>query len=118
MKVQQIMDGMTQANRRLSMKVDELEETGESKAQAERNYKVEYAKALLGLRTDGIPMAIIKEVAMGTPSVADLKYQWDKSEIIFTANKESIKSENTKVDTYRSMLSWEKMEFDKSGIAA
>ena len=46
MTPQQIMDGMAEKNRMLSMKNDELVKLYESYAEAEREYNIAYAKKL------------------------------------------------------------------------
>ena len=117
MEVARIISGMTQKNQELSIKVDELESLGEQRAQAERNYKVAYATKLMLLRTDGIQMALINDVAKGDRNVSKLKFEWDLKDAMFRACLERIKSIDKAIETYRSILSWEKMEFEKSGLS-
>lgn len=116
MKAPQIIDGMTKKNLELQMKVEELENLAEELAQAERAYKMKYAQKLLELKDLGTQMAIITDVARGDKIVADLKFQWDIKQAIFNACRERIRSINTSIDTYRSILSWNKMEYEKAGI--
>lgn len=117
MQVPQIIEGMTKKNRELQMKVDELESLAESMAQAEREYKMMYAKRLLELKGEGTPMAIITDVARGDKVVAELKFKADVQQAVFNACRERIRSINAAIDTYRSILSWNKMEYEKAGLS-
>jgi len=44
--------------------------------EAERDYRIALSGHLLRLKTDGIQMSIIKEVALGNKAIADLKFQF------------------------------------------
>ena len=116
MQVPQIISGMQEKNRQLSMKVDELEELAEKKAQAERAYKVAYARRVMEMRADGIAVTIVQKMADGDPGIAELKYQYDVADAVFNGCRERIKTLNTAIDTYRSLLSWNKAELEKAGI--
>ena len=108
---QDIMNGMAQKNRELSMKIDELTTLAENMAQAEREYNMLFAEKLLRLKSDGNAITTAKDLAKGDKHVADLLFQFRVSEAIYDACKKKIASLNTSIDTYRSLLSWYKLEY-------
>lgn len=116
MKVAAIMNGMRDKNHQLSMKVTEMEDLSEKKALAEREYRKAYATKVFELTHAGTAVTVAKTLAKGDKAVADLKYEFDVAKGIYDACREQISALNTAIDTYRSLLSWNKMEYEKSGI--
>ena len=114
---QQIMNGMIEKNRQLSMKVDELSELAENMALAERDYNMAYAKKLLELKAAGNAITTAKDLAKGDKFVADYLFDYRVAEAIHEACKKKIYSLNTAIETYRSLLSWEKTELRQAGVS-
>ena len=114
MTPQGIMDGMQKKNRELSMKNDELPELAENMAQAERNFNVEYAKKILELKSEGMAITLAKEVAKGYRPIADLLFTYHVAEAVYDSAKKKIASLNMAIDTYRSLLSWQKSELERA----
>ena len=110
---QNIMDGMAQKNRELSMNVDELPELAEAMAQAERDYNIIYAQKLLMLKADGVAIGLAKELAKGDKVVADALFKYRIADAVYDAKKKKIHSLDTAIDTYRSLLSWYKIEYSQ-----
>jgi len=104
----QIMDGMADKNRMLTQKNDEYIDLSEKRAQAERAYSVAVSKETLRQKADGQSITIIDKVVKG--SVADLKYDLDVAEGVLKACLNSIKALTIAIDTYRSLLAWQKAE--------
>lgn len=67
-------------NDQLEESVDEMRIAGREMAQAERDYRVALAKKIWDLRTSGIPVTIINDLARGDEEVAMLKLKRDASE--------------------------------------
>lgn len=111
MTPQQIMNGMHEKNRQLSMKNDELLVLSEKMAAGERDYKIAYAKKALELRSDGFPATLINQLCLGDKTVAGLRYERDVAEGVYNACRESIRALHRAIDTYRSLLAWQKAEF-------
>ena len=65
MTPQQIMDGMAEKNRLLTAKNDEYVSLAETAAEKERDYTQALAKKILSLRSEGIPVTILKDIAKG-----------------------------------------------------
>jgi hypothetical protein len=114
MTPQEIMNGMQKKNQQLSAKNDELPELAESMAQAERDYNVAYAKKLLELKSDGMAISLAKEIAKGDKVIADLLFAYRVAEAVYDSCKKKIASLNTAIDTYRSLLSWQKSELERA----
>ena len=114
MTPQQIIDGMQQKNRELSMKNDELPELAENMAQAERDYNVAYARKLLELKSDGMSVTLSKDLAKGDKYIADLLFTYRVAEAVYDSAKKKIHSLVIHIDTYRSLLSWQKQEMGKT----
>ena len=113
---QRIMDGMIEKNRQLSLKVDELVALSESMATAEREYNISYAKRLLELKSEGNAITLCQTLAKGDKSVSERLFNFRVAEAMLDACRKQIYALNTAIDTYRSLLSWEKAEMGKAGI--
>jgi hypothetical protein len=113
---QAIMNGMIAKNQQLGMKVDELAGLAENMANAERDYNVAYAQKLLALKLDGCAATMSKELAKGDKAVADLLFKFRVAEAMLDACRKNIYALNTAIDTYRSLLSWEKAEMGQAGV--
>jgi len=115
MKPDQLMNGMSQKNLLLQQKNEELLELSEMRAQAERAYNIAFAEAVLRLKTDN-PATLIPVLVKGDKDVAKLKYTMDVADGVYRACLESLKDIRTAIDSYRSMLSYEKEELSNAGI--
>lgn len=112
MNPQQIIDGLQEKNRQLTMKNDELAELYKTLAEAEREYNVGYAQKVTRLRMDGEPVTLAKDLAKGDKTIADLFYKMRIAEGVLNACREKIKDIRSAIDTYRSLLSWLKAELE------
>jgi hypothetical protein len=108
MNPQKIMDGMAEKNRMLTQKNEELMVLSEKRAQAEREYSTALANEYLKLKASGFSVTLIDKVARG--NTASIKYELDIAEAVMNACKESIKDIRTQIDSYRSLLAWQKAE--------
>jgi len=111
----ELMRGMSKKNLLLQEKNDELLKLSEKKAQAERSYNVEVAKTTLRLKPDN-PATLVPTLVKGDDTVSGLKYDLDVADGVYRACLESLRDVRTAIDSYRSMLSFEKEELMKSGI--
>jgi hypothetical protein len=106
----EIMQGMKEKNRLLSLKNDEYVELVEKRALLERAYNVSLAAATVKLKTDGHSITLIKTLANGDKVVSDYKFKLDVAHGVERACLESIKNLRGAIDTYRSLLAWLKAE--------
>ena len=110
-----IMNGMQEKNRLLTAKTDEYIILSERAAQANRDYNTALAKKMLELRIDSQPTTLIPVLAKGDKAVSELKYQLDVAEGIVNACRESIKDIRSAIDSYRSILTWKRAEYERAG---
>lgn len=114
MNPQQLMDGMSEKNRMLSMKNEELAELSENKAATERDYLIAYAKKIMDFKMEDEKITLIPSLAKGDKVVAGLKFEADIAEGVYRACMEKIKDLRTSIDTYRSLLSFLKVELHRA----
>lgn len=106
----EIMAGMAEKNRQLSMKNDEYVKLVEKRAQAERAYNMGAADKTMRLKADGNSITLISTLVKGDETVSRLKLDFDIALGIERACLESIKGIRSAIDTYRSLLAWLKAE--------
>jgi len=114
---QTLMDGMSKKNLLLQLKNDEFVTLSEKVAVHKRTYDIAVATETLLLKDAGMSITLIPTLVKGTERVANLKYDLDVSEAVLGACKESLRDIRSAIDSYRSMLSWLKEEFNKGGIS-
>ena len=114
MNPQEIMESMRKKNIALTQKNEEYIELSEKRAQAERAYNIALSQELLRQKLDGQSVTLIEKIAKGVSMVADLKYALDVAEGVLRACLGSIKALVTAIDTYRSLLAWERAEYDRT----
>ena len=107
---QSIMDGMAAKNRMLTQKNDEYGELVRKEADAERLYNLAFARVVLEMKADGQSVTLIKDLVKGDKVVADAKFFWAVATGILKANTASCKTLSGQIDTYRSLLAWQKAE--------
>jgi hypothetical protein len=115
-EIDELISGAKEKNRQLRMKVEELSGLAESMANSERDYNVAYAQKLLALKLEGCAATMSKELAKGDKGVADLLFKFRVAEAMLDACRKNIYALNTAIDTYRSLLSWEKAEMGQAGV--
>ena len=75
------------------------------KAETERVYRMELSKEILRLRADGIPVAIIGDIARGKCS--ELKFERDFKESAFKAAIEAVETIKTQINALQSILKYQ-----------
>jgi hypothetical protein len=106
----QIIAGMAEKNQMLTAKNEEYKTLVEKRADALYNYRVAVGKRVLELRIDGHSVSLVETLVRGDPICADLKRKYEIAKGIERANLESIKDLRSAIDTYRSLLAWQKAE--------
>lgn len=81
-----------QKTKQLEVCIRELRKSGTAYAEAERAYKVKLRETALRLRSQDMAIGMINITVYGVPEVADLRFQRDVAEAVYTANKEAINS--------------------------
>lgn len=111
MSPQQIMDRITQCQAALTKGNIELKTLGIKKAEAERNYRIAVAKKEVQLRKiDKYPANLVYDIARGDEIVSKLRLNRDISTIDYDVCKEALKNIRLELESYRSFLTWERVE--------
>ncbi len=110
MNPQNLIDGIQNKNRELSIKNDELRNLSEKEAEAKRDYRILKAQAILKLKSEGHPATLITDLVKGDKIVAEARFKYDISNGVYKACKESITDLRAAIDSYRSLLAWLKTE--------
>lgn len=74
----------------LDAAVSELRSRGSALAQAERDYRVAKAKAILDEREKGTPATITADIVKGRPDIAKLCFERDCAEVVYRSALEAI----------------------------
>lgn len=74
----------------LNISIKELQKSGRSLAEAERDYKILLRQECLKLRDEGMAIGMIDKTCYGIPSVAEARFRRDIAEAKYKANMEAI----------------------------
>ena len=107
----EIMNQLKKLGAALQNANKQLYEISKQKAEAEKIYRCELAKEILRLRTNGVPVTIISDLARGNEEISLLKLERDKLEAFHDANKYEIKSIHERISIGQSCLAWYRQEF-------
>ena len=107
-----IMQGLQEKNRELTMKNDELIRLVEDAAEKKRDYLIAMTTKITELRIGGESITLIRDLVKGDKAVAPLQYKWDISEGVLLACRERIKDLRESIGTYRSILTWKRVELE------
>lgn len=110
----EIIDLLNKKVYELSRMNMQLDKWANEKDKAESMYQQELSKELLRLRSEKVPLVIIKEVAKGNMQISKLRYQREfaKSSYILCINKQ--KNLRSEIETLRSQLAWLRVEYGNS----
>ncbi|KKX54450.1 hypothetical protein [Brevibacillus borstelensis] len=97
---------IAQEIRRVSSRLDKVPQAifdhAKAFAEAERVYRMELAKEITRLRTEGLQATLISDVARG--NVAELKYKRDLAEGLYRSSVESSKALQAEMSGLQSIL--------------
>jgi len=110
MTPQEIMNGLAKKNRQLTDKNEEYKLLVEKYATAKRDYNVALAQKMTAFKIDGEKVTLINKLSQGDPIVAGMCYKMDIAEGVMKACLESIKDIRESIGSYRSILTWLRME--------
>jgi len=110
MNPSEIMNVLQNKNRLLTDKNDEYIKLSHTRAEAEQDYKIAFARAILNLKLDGHPVTILKDLVNGDKVVAGLKFKYEVAAAIEKACLESMKDVREAIGSARSILTWMREE--------
>ena len=104
----EIMDGLIKKNHELDAKTKEYADLIEECAECERVYHIALAKKALAMKADGESVTFISSYVKGDKTIADLRFDYHVAEAKTKACLQAIKDIRVMIDSYRSLLAWEK----------
>lgn len=89
----------------LTISIKKLRQTGNSLAEAERDYKITLRQEALKLKLeDKLPVTLINQIIFGVPEVAEKRYKRDIAETMYNTNQEHINATKLKLRLLESQL--------------
>ena len=104
----EIMNGMIAKNHELDAKTKEYATLLDVCVECEHDYQVARAKKTLELRNNGESVTLIPTLIKTDETVADLRFMHHAAEAKSKACLQAIKDIRVMIDSYRSLLAWEK----------
>lgn len=95
---------LLEKSNKLDISFKQLRKTGQDYAEAYTNYRMELAKELMKLKTEGYAITLAGDIARGKPEIAHLKYQEIATEAIYKANLESINALKLQIKLIQSQI--------------
>jgi hypothetical protein len=105
MELIQITAEMYKASQRLEAASKALYKLGNEKAEAERIYRMKLAQELITLKSEGMSIGMISDVARG--NVSDLLFQRDAAEIKFKCAIESLGAIQTQLSALQTIVKYQ-----------
>ncbi|WP_026676762.1 hypothetical protein [Fictibacillus gelatini] len=94
-----------EATHRLAAAGNEVYRLAKEKADTERDYRLALSKEILILKSEGMSVTLVSDVARG--NVADLKHKRDLAEGKYKASIEALKSIQAQVNALQSILKFQ-----------
>lgn len=105
MELAQVTQEVYTASKRLEKSANELYKLGEAKASSEQVYRVKLAQEILKLKSDGMAVGMISDVAKG--NVGDFLFKRDYDEVRFKAALESVDAIKSQLSALQSILKYQ-----------
>lgn len=104
----ELYEEITRLINELDVSVKRLRKSGTEYAEAERKYKIQLREEALKLRAEeNMPVTLINQIIYGVPSVANLRFDRDVKQAVYTANMEAINSTKLKLRILEGQLNRE-----------
>lgn len=105
MELTQVTQEVYLASKRLEKAANELYKLGEAKATSEQVYRVKLAQELLKLKSEGMSVGMISDVAKG--NVGEYLFKRDYDEVRFKAAIESVEAIKSQLSALQSILKYQ-----------
>ncbi len=100
----------------IDLKYDELKKLGRVKANKTRTFNKTFAVQQLMLKNKGMPVTILKAQTLGHDNISMNKFNMDVAESDFLACREALRAKGEIIGTYRSFLTWLRMEYKGQNV--
>lgn len=97
-----ISQELYQGSKRLEQGSNEIFLLAKAMAETERDYRSALAKEKIILKTDGMAIGLINDVAMG--NVSELKFKRDLAELQYQAGRDSMRAIQSQLTALQSIL--------------
>ncbi len=102
MELTQITSEIYEVSQRLGQASKSLYKLGKEKSETERVYRMRLAQEILTLRSEGMPVSMIADVARG--NIGDIMFQRDAADAQFKAALESLGALQSQLSALQSIL--------------
>ena len=102
MELQTLTKAIWDTSQKIDTNINNLTSMARKYAESEKQYRLELAKEIIKLRTEGVQATLIPGVARG--NIADLKFDRDLAETEYKAYKQMLQSLQVELSGYQSIL--------------
>jgi hypothetical protein len=93
--------------------VEALDRAVKAHSEAEHTYRIAYAKKLVELRGDAVPVGVATDLAKGDETVAQLKYERDLAKGMIDVARERLRQLDGERASLRQLLEWSRKFEDR-----
>ena len=110
MELAELEKELMEKNKWLFLKLKEQKDLIEKAGGSERNYRVALAKKMLELRTEGMQITILSDIARGDKIIAELKLNRDIDKGVALACKNGIDAIQSSMSSLQTLISRHRAE--------
>lgn len=104
MELQKVTNMIMIASERIDKGTKNIYELAKKKSETEEQYRIALAKEKLILKSEGMAISLIEDVARGKEDIAHLKFERDYAEDMFKAAIESLRALQAEMSGLQSIL--------------
>ena len=113
---EEIMRQLKNLGVELHNEIENLKDKANKKAVAEAEYRKAFNIKIIELKSEGMSITLINDIAKGDEAIANLKVERDKFEALFQASRYTINALHDRISIGQSVLSWLKKEYSSVNI--
>lgn len=102
MELQTLTKAIWNTSQKIDKNINKLTSMARKYAESEKQYRLELAKEIIKLRTEGVQATLIPDIARG--NIADLKFDRDLAETEYKTYKQMLQSLQVELSGYQSIL--------------
>lgn len=103
MELQQLTTLILTASKRIDDATKAIYKLAKNKAETEEKYRIALAKEKLILKSEGMAISLIEDIARGKEDIARLKFERDYAEDMFKAAIESLRALRSELSALQSL---------------
>lgn len=102
MELQTLTKAIWNTSQKIDKNINNLTSMARKYSEAEKQYRLELAKEIIKLRTEGVQATLIPDIARG--NISNLKFDRDLAETEYKAYKQMLQSLQVELSGYQSIL--------------